>query len=76
MRKPWQFLTEQEITNLKKQQCDKCKYFSKNRKSTTFYATATCNYILEEKHSRKCDPRDCIKKGRFEPRKRGRRKKT
>lgn len=58
MRKPWQFLTEQEITNLKKQQCDKC------------------NYILEEKHSRKCDPRDCIKKGRFEPRKRGRRKKT
>nr|DAK83098.1 MAG TPA: hypothetical protein [Caudoviricetes sp.]DAO07857.1 MAG TPA: hypothetical protein [Caudoviricetes sp.] len=66
MRKSWGFLSEAEINVLKKNQCMKCRYFSKTSKNNTFLATSVCNYILNKGHSRKCDPRDCIKSGRFE----------
>lgn len=74
MRKPWGLLSEAEINVLKKNQCMKCRHFSKTSKNNTFLATSVCNYILNEGHGRKCDPRDCIENGRFKKRI-GRRKK-
>ena len=50
MRKPWGLLSEAEINVLKKNQCMKCRHFSKTSKNNTFLATSVCNYILNEGH--------------------------
>ena len=68
-RKSWEELKNSEIFRLKKHQCAKCHYYSTLNKGA-YRTNATCDYILIEGHSRKCDPRDCIVKGRFKPKNR------
>lgn len=63
MIKPWKFMTEKEIYNLKEKQCKKCRYFSKNNAQSTTYGT--CEYIAIEGHSRGCLPTECTTKGIF-----------
>ena len=58
-----------EIANLKRRQCSKCDYYS--RTENAWSASATCDYILIEEHSRGCDPRDCVKNGIFKKTSRG-----
>lgn len=61
MVKPWIFMTEKEIYNLKEKQCKKCCYFSKNNAQSTAYGT--CEYIAIKGHSRGCLPTECTMKG-------------
>lgn len=39
-------------------------------------AALTCDYIAVHRHTRGCDPRDCIDKGVFKKRKGARRKRA
>lgn len=69
-RKPWREMTPAEITELKKRQCIKCAYFSQapcDRRNDTYVANKTCDYLITVGHSRGCDPRDCVKEGKFKP---------
>lgn len=68
-RKPWEELKRAEIADLKRRQCSKCDYYSKTENAWS--ASATCDYILIEEHSRGCDPRDCVKNGIFKKKERG-----
>lgn len=71
-RKAWAELSQAEVAELKRKQCCKCAYFSRN--GTTDLLNATCDYILDEGHRRPCDPRDCVEKGVFIPKKKDKRK--
>lgn len=76
-RKKWEELSRAEVATLKLKQCSKCVYFSRN--GTTDLINATCDYILDDirnpnHHKRPCEPRDCIEKGIFIPKKKDRRK--
>lgn len=67
--KAWAELSQAEVAALKRKQCCKCAYFSRN--GTTDLLNATCDYILDEVrnpkgHRRPCEPRDCVKEGKFE----------
>ena len=63
-RKPWKKLTPQEIQNLTNRQCTDCKFYPKS--NGTSGKMQTCDYIFMVGHSRGCDPRDCVKEGKFE----------
>ena len=63
-RKKWGELTIDEINRIKETQCAKCKWFSSG--VTGYRGSSTCDYILMNDRRRGCDPRDCVKKGRFE----------
>ena len=63
-RKRWGELTTDEINRIKEIQCAKCKWFSSG--VTGYRGSSTCDYILMNDLRRGCDPRDCVKKGRFE----------
>lgn len=71
-RKAWSELSTAEVAELKRKQCCKYAYFSRN--GTTDLLNATCDYILDEGHRRPCDPRDCVEKGVFIPKKKDKRK--
>lgn len=76
-RKAWAELSQAEVAALKRKQCCKCAYFSRN--GTTDLLNATCDYILDEVrnpkgHRRPCEPRDCVEKGVFIPKKKDKRK--
>lgn len=61
--KPWDEMTEKEIIRLKRNQCIKCKYFT--RISTDSIAGGTCDYIGIVGHRRGCSPLECVAKGIF-----------
>lgn len=63
-RKPWIKLTPQEIQNLTNRQCTDCKFYPKS--NGTSGKKQPCDYIFMVGHSRGCDPRDCVKEGKFE----------
>ena len=62
-RKPWIKLTPQEIQNLTNRQCTDCKFYPKS--NGTSGKMQPCDYIFMVGHSRGCDPRDCVKEGKF-----------
>ena len=62
-RKPWIKLTPQEIQNLTNCQCTDCKFYPKS--NGTSGKMQPCDYIFMVGHSRGCDPRDCVKEGKF-----------
>lgn len=60
-KKPWSDVTEQEITQIKKEKCRYCKYSNKNATSGESLINLTCDYIGREKHRRGCRPDECDK---------------
>lgn len=70
--KPWELVTAAEILKIKRNQCSKCMYASRQNVDSRNLSNMTCDYIDYKKHSRGCSPINCRK---FEPRnKKGRRK--
>lgn len=71
-RKEWGKLSLEEINQVKREQCAKCKYFSRkhggNNSQTVEITSRTCDYFFVIGHCRLCDPRDCVKEGKFVPR--------
>ncbi len=63
-RKPWKDMTQAEISSLTKRQCMDCLYYPRQKGTTT--ALQPCDYLFVTGQSRGCDPRDCIKEGKFE----------
>ena len=66
MDKPWESITSAEILKIKRNQCSKCKYASRQNVDSRNLSNMTCDYIFYKKHSRGCSPIDCKM---FEPRK-------
>ena len=76
-RKLWKDMSEKEINELKRRQCVKCQYLSRAGANTDrTVAYMTCDYIAVHRHTRGCDPRDCVEKGVFKRRKGVRRKRA
>lgn len=69
--KPFAELSEVSINANKRKKCVKCTWAVGN--STMSMSTMTCNYYVWTGHRRGCDPRVCDK---FEPRKRGQKRKA
>lgn len=57
-------MTTAEINELSRTQCSRCKYYPKENQTHT--VAKPCDYIGIVGHRRGCDPRDCIKEGKFE----------
>ena len=64
--KPWELVTAAETLKIKRNQCSKCKYASRQNVDSRNLSNMTCDYIFYKKHSRGCSPIDCKM---FEPRK-------
>lgn len=60
--------TSREVLALKKKQCAKCYYFSRNQFTNAGETQGCCDYLEFENHIRPCNPFDCIEKGVFLPR--------
>lgn len=61
MEKPWNQVTREEILENKKKYCNHCVYASRFNVGTKTLTLLTCDYSLEEKHSRGCSPINCAK---------------
>ena len=64
--KPWELVTPAEILGIKRNQCSKCMYASRQNVDSRNLSNMTCDYIEYKKHSRGCSPINCEK---FEQRK-------
>ena len=73
----WARMTDAEISEHKNNVCVKCHYYSfgsgGNNEPSRRYGL--CDYILIEGHSRGCSPFECVEKGIFVRKSRGRKKK-
>lgn len=70
--KPFGCRTDNEIQQLKRKQCFKCEYYMMGSKTKI---GGTCGFILQNHHSRGCDPFQCKEAGAFKPKTRNRRQK-
>lgn len=66
-KKRWRDMTEQDILELKRNQCVKCHYFSMgpDGKTEVNNTKGLCDYLSMVGHSRGCSPFDCVENGIF-----------
>lgn len=75
--KEWAKLSAAEVTALKRKQCSKCFYFSKNSSGggkSDYASLGTCDYISIEGKMRPCNPLHCRELGVFKAKQRDRSK--
>ena len=70
--KRWREMTTQDVAANNKRQCQYCHYFSGY--STDRGNSGQCDYLLIHNHSRGCSPLECVERGIFQPKKKGKRR--